>query len=150
MNELDTRRIIREVRMTTRNTGRLSTAEVTFVLDHKLLSLKEKLLWLHIAAKTAHLHAFCCRLTEAETQSLLGNEPNAFSCAIVNLEKQHFLHIYEEKERGNLYTLSLPEEGLDALLDAAILWVRPLKAGTMPSSFKDMMNLYKSNGKENL
>ena len=148
MNPVTIRRIIREARINAPNSG-VSIAEILFVLHNNLLTFGEKLLWLHLAVKTAHLHAFCCRLNESDILPLVGNKPDAFSQAVENLQKHRFLHTYEENELGTLYTLSLPEEGLHVLLDASISCTFTLKAEAMQSSFQSMMNLYQCRGKKN-
>ena len=117
MDEFAIRRAINDARLTTRNAG-LSTAEFNFVTLCPLLTANEKLLWLHIATKTVNHRAFCCRLSEQDIVQLIGNQPDAFFKAVQNLKKHGFLDVYEQPELGVFYALLLPEEGINALLDA--------------------------------
>ena len=145
MDELMIRRIIREARATTRNPG-ISTAEVAFIFQTTVLSLGEKLLWLYIATKTANHRAFCCNLTEKEMLPLVDDRPDPIFSAVENLKKHGFLNVYEQRDLGTVYALSLPEEGINALLDAPKLCACQLDSDATKSSFKSMMNLYRLDG----
>ena len=117
MDAFNTRRIINETRLTTRNSG-ISTAELNFVLNTSLIKTEAKLTWLHIAAKSASHPAFCCKLSEKEILPLVADQPNAVFNTLENLKKQHFLNIYDPEGLGSFYYLSLPEDGINALMDA--------------------------------
>ena len=116
MYELNSRRIIREARVKTRCFS-LSTAELSFVWQSKLLNDRERLISYYIAAKTSFQPNLTCRLTQQEMADLASEGPGFIEATINRLANHGFLIRYGEPGLGTFYTLSLPREGLEFLMD---------------------------------
>ena len=118
MDEIHTRRIINETRLTTRNVC-LSAAELAFVFQTLILKPMERLLWLYIASRTAHERALCARLNEKDMRKVIGvGDSDDFFFVLQGLKLKGFLNLYGEPGLGRFYGVLLPEEGLEALQEA--------------------------------
>ena len=116
LNLLNARRIIYQARLNTADFC-ISMAELAVVAEAEYLTEGEKFLWLHLAAKTSFDSTLTCSLEPKEVAYLANFLPQGVFYAVGKLKKHRFLKIHEEEEFGTFYELSLPDEGLHALVD---------------------------------
>ena len=92
-------------------------AELAVVAAAECLTEGEKFLWLHLAAKTSFDSTLTCSLEPKELAYLTNFLPQGFFYGMGKLQKHHFIKIHHEEDLGTFYELTLPEEGLKALVD---------------------------------
>jgi len=115
MIELNSARIIRETRQTKHYLA-ISSAELRFVNAYKGLSDCEKLIWIAIADQCALDPEYSCTLSQSQIAELVDKTIKTVGTAISKLRALGFLKT-ETISFGPLsYFLTLPQEGLDALL----------------------------------
>ena len=97
----------------------ISAAEVAFVSKTKLLSDDEKLIWLNIATKSALDPTFSCFLTYRQIGEMVNKKPDTVYRAVSALKEKGFLDAqYDKNIHANLFSLKLPQEGLQAVMAA--------------------------------
>ena len=119
MNKLDllnARRIIYQARLNTPDFC-ISMAELAVIAESDCLTEGEKFVWLHLAAKTSFDSTLTCPLEPKEIAYLTNFLPQGVFYAVGKLQKHGFLKIHHEEALGTFYELSLPEAGLNALVD---------------------------------
>ena len=116
-NTLNTRKIIHQARLHTADFC-ISVAELTVIAAAEHLSEGEKLLWMHLAAKTSFDSTLTCTLEPKEVSHLANILPQGIYYALARLQKLHYLKIHHEEELGTFYELSLPDAELNILVDA--------------------------------
>ena len=116
LNLLNARRIIYQARLNTPDFC-ISMAELAVVAEAEYLTEGEKFIWLHLAAKTSFDSTLTCSLEPKEVAYLTNFLPQGVFYAIGKLQKHRFLKIHHEDDLGTFYELSLPEVGLNALVD---------------------------------
>ena len=115
-NLLNARRIIYQARLNTPDFC-ISMAELAVIAESDILTEGEKFIWLHLAAKTSFDSTLTCSLEPKEVAYLTNFLPQGVFYALGKLQKHDFLKIHQEEEIGTFYELSLPEAGLNALVD---------------------------------
>ena len=117
MYELNSRRIIHQARLNTLDFC-ISMAELEVIAGRADLTEGEKLLWLHLAAKTSFDSTLTCSLDAKDVVYLSDLLPKGVFYAIGKLQKHRFLKVHEEADLGTFYELLLPDAGLRTLIDA--------------------------------
>ena len=117
MYELNSRRIIHQARLNTPDFC-ISMAELIVIAGSDYLTEGEKLLWLHLAAKTSFDSTLTCSLDPTEVVYLTDLLPKGVFYAVGKLQKHRFLKIHHEEEFGTFYELLLPDAGLRTLIDS--------------------------------
>ena len=116
MNELNARRIIHQARLNTPSFC-ISMAELYVISGAEDLTEGDKFLWLHLAAKTSFDSTLTCSLEAKEVGHLANFLPQGVYYSLGKLQKYRFLKIHHEDELGTFYEISLPETGLNTLVD---------------------------------
>ena len=108
MDKLNSNKMIDELPLTT-NDFSISLAELTRLTGHTELTEGEKLLWMHVGAKTSFNAERCCGLPSIEEIThLTPLLPQGINHAMQNLKQHGFLNIINKGELGIFYSLSLP------------------------------------------
>jgi hypothetical protein len=144
MIELNSAHIIRETRQT-KHYLPISSAELAFVTACPDLSDGEKLIWLTLANESALDPHYACTLTQGQLAKCVNKTIGTVTRAITNLRIHGFLKSESVAGGALTYFLTLPPEGLHALLIAPSRnAIQPLSKTTKPHSENDILPLPKT------